>query len=195
MTMNGVTMNEPRKGTLAGRRILGLDPANRCGWAWSDGPLGKTGTQQISGVWDLALKSRQPGDRLQTLLENIRYVARRFGIDMIAYEDARLGSHFFHVQAAHNELKAMIRLVAKELSVPLLPVNPRSLKKYATNWGKAQKWQMIRAARTILGAAPQDDNEADALWVLDYARSAPEIPPAKPRPKGRKAKSPQGRLF
>jgi len=44
------------------------------------------------------------------------------------------------------------------------------LKKFATGHGNADKQGMIAEARRRFKADLADDNEADALWILDWAR-------------------------
>ena len=52
--------------------------------------------------------------------------------------------------------------------VPYVVVNDKQLKKYATNSGAADKALMLATARSQLRhvAYPNDDNQADALWLL-----------------------------
>lgn len=45
-----------------------------------------------------------------------------------------------------------------------------TLKKFATGHGNADKQGMIAEARRRFKADLADDNEADALWILDWAR-------------------------
>ena len=49
-------------------------------------------------------------------------------------------------------------------------INPIDLKRFATGKGVADKVEMVAAARAKLGYAGDDDNEADALWLLAWAR-------------------------
>jgi hypothetical protein len=56
------------------------------------------------------------------------------------------------------------------------PLSPSSLKKFATGKGNSKKPAMLAAARQQLGYQREDDNEADALWLLEYARK--ELVPA-----------------
>ena len=42
---------------------------------------------------------------------------------------------------------------------------------YATGKGSAGKPAMIKAAKDKLGYPGNDDNEADALWMLELAQS------------------------
>jgi hypothetical protein len=66
-----------------GFRILGLDPANRCGWCWSDGRDRKI------GVWILK-KTASDGDGLALvrLRDHLLEAANTWGLDLLAYEDA-----------------------------------------------------------------------------------------------------------
>lgn len=184
-------------------RILGLDPATDCGWAWSDGPATKNGWDVRYGTWRLAPSGGGPdGLRLRNLLANIREVARNLGVDLIAYEQARLGSDHWNVQGFHAEMEGIIKLAAAELDVPVCPVNPTALKKFASQSGRATKGQMIRAAKTIYGLDVQDDNQADALFVMEFARH-PSVVIRSQRPAkrggiiktGPKKVLDQGRLF
>ena len=46
-----------------------------------------------------------------------------------------------------------------------------TLKKHATGKGNSDKAAMVAAATAVLGRAPLDDNEADAVLVLRYAEA------------------------
>ena len=118
------------------------------------------------------------------------------GIDLIAYEDAGFAAKGQQRTAAfHSELRGAIKAVAAELNVPTLAVNPMTLKKFATGYGHAKKVQMIAACKTILGIDTRDDNEADALWILTYARAyKPEWAPQKKRKRRSAKKEPQTRM-
>ena len=58
---------------------------------------------------------------------------------------------------------------AAENKVEYAMRHSREIKRHATGNGNANKGQMIEAARTI-GWNPEDDNEADALWLLDLVQ-------------------------
>lgn len=146
-------------------RILALDPATRCGWAYTDGE------QTVYGVWDLGISgSEHAGKRLVRLRDRLLDLHERHGIDRIAYEAASFGSHNPNTQAFHNELAGIIRMVAADLGVPAVPYPIGTIKKFATGSGVAKKPQMVRACKTILGIETEDDNVADALFVLELAK-------------------------
>jgi crossover junction endodeoxyribonuclease RuvC len=50
-------------------------------------------------------------------------------------------------------------------------VQPNVLKKHATGHGNATKDAMVKLAQQVFGIQSADDNECDALWLLDYAKA------------------------
>ena len=167
------------------RRILAIDPATRTGWAWGDG------TRTVYGVWELPVELR-----FAVLRKGIEDTAWTRGIDLIAYEDAGFAAKYQRRTAAfHSELRGVIKAVATEMHVPTLAVNPMTLKKFATGYGHAKKPQMIAACKTILKIDTDDGDEADALWILTYARAyKPEWAPQKKRKRRSAKKEPQTRM-
>ncbi len=145
--------------------IIGLDPANNCGWC-----VVSDDQRTIAfGCWELNLKSdKHPGRRHERLRKLLFGAKRRFSITAIAYEDAVQGSHLFHVQQSHSELRGIIMLVAAELEIPTFAVNPMTLKLWLTGSGKAKKPDMIASVHRRFGINTNDDNEADAIAVAFY---------------------------
>jgi Holliday junction resolvasome RuvABC endonuclease subunit len=169
--------------------ILALDPANKCGWAFS---VGIHGGPPRYGVLNLTDRDR---DRTMALHEWISDVHEESGIDLIAVEDSCMGSNNYQTAARHSELRGIIRLAAAEVGARLITVHPTTLKKFATGSGRAKKPQMIRACKTLLGIETDDDNIADALFILEWARQNPNPPPPKRKRRGKRKGDPQGRLF
>ena len=68
-------------------------------------------------------------------------------------------------------MAGLTELIAHRREIPIVrEVNVMSIKKHWTGNGRAKKPEMIEAARAR-GFTPRDDNEADALAVLDFAAS------------------------
>lgn len=143
-------------------KILGLDPANKCGFAHSDG---------THGTWKLKLpKDRHPGRRLHRLRRFLFAIKRDHGIDVIGYEDASFGSKNPNTMARHNELAGVIQLCAAEWDIPAFSFKPTHIKKFITDDGGASKEQMMRAIELLYGIRTRDDNIADAIAVMERAR-------------------------
>ena len=89
------------------------------------------------------------------------------GIDAVYFEEVRRHAG---VDAAHAYGGFMAHLTAwcEHHQIPYQGVPVGTIKKHATGKGNANKDAMIAAAMA-LGFGPQDDNEADALALLDFA--------------------------
>lgn len=142
--------------------ILGLDPASQTGWSLSNGE---------HGLWDIAQKNDEhEGRRLERLRRLIYKTHQQHKITLIASEDAVMGTNFFKTQNFHTEIRGVIKLVAAELELPIIWVNPSTLKKWLTGHGKAEKHHMIDAIRTRFKVTVSDHNIADAIAVMEYAK-------------------------
>lgn len=147
--------------------ILALDPAAKCGFAHSNG---QRGVWQLTGTAD-----EHAGKRLVRLAEHIEWVRRNWGLDKLAFEDASFGSPNPAVQAMHNELRGVIKRAAAEYGIAFVAYKPTSIKAFATGKGNAKKDQMVRAAATMLGVKTEDDNVADASFVLAMAEQGYQV--------------------
>lgn len=144
--------------------ILAIDPGTKCGWA-----VHRNGKLEFSGVWDLKIQ-RHEG-------EGIRWIRfRKFldlldNIDLVAFEEVRRHAG---VTAAHvyGAMVATITAWAETYKIQYVSVPVGTIKKFATGKGNADKEQMIEACVNKLNKQPIDDNEADALWILEWAKES-----------------------
>lgn len=142
--------------------ILGLDPAARCGWAHSSG---------LHGTWLIVRPGdKHPGRRLERFRRFLFDLHRTRGIELIAAEDAGFGSPHRHVQALHDELRGVAKLFAAEQEIPIRLYKPTQIKKWLTGNGRASKPDMIRWVHQMFGVQTADDNIADAVSVMEFAR-------------------------
>lgn len=93
-------------------------------------------------------------------------------IDLIVYEQAhhRGGA----ATACCVGLVSTVQAFAAEHRAELMPVHTAELKKWATGKGNAGKPEMIKAAKGR-GWDPDDDNEADAALLLEYALASLQL--------------------
>jgi len=177
--------------------ILALDPATHTGYATSLG---------FHGSIDLSKAASRPG----ALYKFIMLVHTRMPIRLIAYEVASFGAFNrkskgggvqWRTMAFHNELRGVIKMAAAEIGAKLLDVSPSTIKSVATGKGNATKADVMRACELTLGITPADDNEADALMILEIAKQwekRPEIlrsPKAKPKRTRAKKGDPQQKFI
>jgi Holliday junction resolvasome RuvABC endonuclease subunit len=146
-------------------KILSLDIATKCGWAHSNG---------ASGVWNLSVKrDESSGMRLLRLEAKLNEVLDSVGVHFVVYEAARHGAP--HMQGAlvvHAEMQGVVKRWCDSFGIQYKGYSPKEIKKHATGNANASKDMMVEAAcdkwpdTNIV-----DDNQADALWLLDLAMS------------------------
>ena len=144
--------------------ILSIDAATKTGWATNV-------HGRRSGITEFALKrGESPGMRFLRCRAWLTEMWKLLGgqIDVICYEQAhhRGGA----ATACCVGLVTEIHAFAAEHDIELMPVHTATLKKFATGSGRANKSEMIEAAKAR-GWTPVDDNEADACLLLEYAQS------------------------
>ena len=147
---------------------LGLDIALKTGWAIKRyiGDL----PRYDSGVWDFNNRAGDgAGIRFCRLEDALREIIKQYKITRVAYELPAV----FRSRAASASVHGMVAVMQKvceEKDIPYEGFPPTSVKKHATGKGKASKEQMIEAAKEkFLSQHIVDDNQADALWVLDIS--------------------------
>ena len=145
--------------------VLALDLGTNLGWA-----LQIASNKIVSGVQSLAPR-RFDGGGMRYLyfrrwLDEVHQDSG--GINELYVEEVRrhMGTDAAHV---YGGLLAILTAWCEEHSIPYAAIPVKTVKKHATGTGNASKEAMI-AACEAKGRKVQDDNEADALWILDYAR-------------------------
>jgi Holliday junction resolvasome RuvABC endonuclease subunit len=145
-------------------KIIALDSGTKTGWATN--ALGEM-NGIVSGTQDFSLRrGESPGMRFLMFQNWLRKMIESIKPDMIVYERAH------HQGGAATEvcvgLTTVIQTICAEKGIEHVAVHTGTLKKHATGKGNSGKPEMMGAAKEK-GWKFQDDDEADALWLLDYA--------------------------
>ena len=145
-------------------RILALDLATKTGWAHSSGP---------SGVQSFALRrGDSSGMRFVYLRAWLTRMEENEPFDLIAYEQPHhRGGRATEVLLG---LATTVQGWAAENGKEVTTRSTSELKKHATGKGKASKLSMMLSAERKFGREPEDDNEADAMWLLDLVKRETE---------------------
>lgn len=146
--------------------ILAIDIGTTTGWALGtrDGAV-KGGSEVFSPK-----KCGGYGQRWIAFRAFLTETARAAGeIHVVYYEDVK---NHTAVDAAHayGGFLAMLEAWCAVNRIPLKPVGVSTIKKHWTGKGNAVKEVMIEEAKRR-GFRPVDNNHADALAILDYARA------------------------
>jgi Holliday junction resolvasome RuvABC endonuclease subunit len=151
------------KGKIKEMNILALDISTKTGYAGRD----ERKNTPVTGTH--VIKSRKhdfQGTRFLRFRAWLSEICDQVLPDLIYYEEP----HHRGKSATLLAVGFKAELLAKtaELKIEAVGVHSRTLKKWATGRGDAEKIDMLIAARQK-GWLPSDDNEADACLLLNYA--------------------------
>lgn len=168
-------------------KILALDLATNCGYAYNDGEDYQCGT------WHLEFKSearkrnmsRRLDPRVIDLFNRVQDLQTRFKFNVITFEDVQFASSLYQVQLWSSLRAAMWTGAFKQNPIfDAVPV--ATLKLFATSNGRATKEMMVRALiradsknffphkdptkawwqpPVIRSRIEIDDNAVDAIWL------------------------------
>lgn len=141
--------------------ILSLDTATNTGWAHTSAGSGHK--------WFEISRGESPGMRWVKFKKWLHDFLAAHPTDLIIYELEGTARSRAAAHVAHG-FTAAIEEVAAARNIELTNVAPTGLKKWATGNGNAKKPAMIDAAERIARRPIEDDNEADAILILAYAR-------------------------
>jgi crossover junction endodeoxyribonuclease RuvC len=152
--------------------ILALDLGTRTGYAHHRrlGDEEEFDWRLIYGTEDFSTKRIEGGGmrylRFREWLRDIKISAK--GIDEVYFEEVRrhIGTDASH---AYGGFLGTLTSWCEENSIPYQGVPVKTIKKYVTGTGNANK-QMVMDAVKAKGFEIKDDNEADALALLLYVR-------------------------
>lgn len=154
-----------------GKRILALDLATKTGWAHSCGQ---------SGVWDLSIgKDESSGMRLIRFEGKLNEIREAVGVDVIAFEAISVSKGVkadINVTKLASKLQAIIEIWciahgAEHFSEHYNTIKAHALPPVVGEKCVRDKAAMFEAAKKKWpGREFEDDNEIDALWLLDLAQ-------------------------
>lgn len=142
--------------------LLALDLGNTTGWAmWQNGVV-------TSGTCDFT-KSRHrrfegPGMRF---VRFVRFLSDCPTPSLLSFEEVR---RHRGVAAAHAYGGYLSHVTAfcdnRDPQIPYEGIPVGTIKKRATGSGNCSKEEMVTACQKLMDYEPEDDNEADARWLL-----------------------------
>jgi crossover junction endodeoxyribonuclease RuvC len=156
-------------------RVLGIDPGTAaCGYGIvqeSDGRL----TEVVHGWW----KTRS-GDRLElrlkAIFDSVGELVAQHRPDAVALEESFVGADA-RIALSVGQARGAVLVAAAAAGVECAEYAPAHVKQSVCGYGKADKVQVQRMVKAILGldAVPQPDHAADALAVAICHALAPPL--------------------
>jgi Holliday junction resolvasome RuvABC endonuclease subunit len=147
-------------------KILAVDPATTCGWALS---------RDVYGTWNLnVLKDESWGMRLIRLEGKLKEIYKTFpSIKVIVYE--RPGGKHANSMMTQSKIIGTIEKFCAYHEIEYKGYSSGSIKVFSGNKGGCNKKLVIDAAKKKLGYEGNNDNETDALWLLELAKNELKI--------------------
>ena len=141
--------------------ILAIDPAIETGYATA---------RDCYGTWTLKKHADESaGIRLLRFQGHLKEIFELHGTDIVGYE--KPGGRNYKGLIHHAKLVAVIEKFCEDNCIEYKGYSASEIKKLATGKGNANKPAMIKAAQERLGYIGDNENEADALWILELMKS------------------------
>lgn len=151
------------------KTIFAFDLGTKCGWAIYDGQKIKSGVKELKATRFQSADMRFVNfrDFLDGLKKQTQKNTQLHGAAPIYFEEVR---KHIGVDAAHcyGGFKATLTTFANDSKLSWQGVPVGTIKKHITGKGNADKLAVIKAVQA-LGYNPKDDNEADAIALLEHA--------------------------
>jgi len=124
------------------------------------------------GTWNFEESMKRNNNKQHKAFRDtlMRFI-KDHGIKRIVAEDVSAGEAKGGFLASRKlaEFRGILMEVCDELDMPEPAfINPKSVKKWATGDGSADKEKMMRYAKLRWGVDPIDDNHADACHIFMY---------------------------
>lgn len=156
------TISNETSNKLTREQVLSIDIATHSGFH----------SVHSSGTMDFTESMRRNNNKQHKAFRDwlIEYITK-YGIKQIVAEDVSAGSSKggFKSSVKLAEFRGILFEVCDELDLPEpVLINPKTVKKWATGNGNADKKMMIDFCIKRWGIQPCDDNEADATHIFMY---------------------------
>ena len=154
-------------------KVLGIDPGTAaCGY----GIVHRSGGRlRAVGGGCFRTSAREPLDaRLLTIFEGVRALVAEHEPDAVAIEESYVGADA-RIALSVGQARGAVLVAAASAGVECTEYAPAHVKQALCGYGRAEKAQMQRMVKIVLGLAddPASSHEADALAVAVCHALAP----------------------
>ena len=146
-------------------KVLGIDPGTAaCGYGIVHGSDGRL-RAVASGCWRTPARERLDV-RLLTIFEGVRELIAEHGPDAVALEESYVGADA-RIALSVGQARGAVLVAAAAAGVECAEHAPARVKQTVCGYGRAEKGQVQRMVKVILGleTEPRSSHEADAFAV------------------------------
>ncbi|HSI96724.1 MAG TPA: crossover junction endodeoxyribonuclease RuvC [Gaiellaceae bacterium] len=156
-------------------KVLGIDPGTAaCGYGIVHGSGGRLRVV-VSGHWRTSARAR-PHTRLLEIFTGVQELIAEHGPDAVALEESYVGADA-RIALSVGQARGAVLVAAASVGVDCAEYAPARVKQAVCGYGRAEKSQVQRMVRLVLGldAEPRSSHEADALAVAICHALAPPL--------------------
>lgn len=156
-------------------KVLGIDPGTAtCGYGIVQERDGRI-RRIAGGCWRTTPRER-PELRLKTIFDGVRELVAEHAPDAVALEESFVGADA-RIALFVGQARGAALVAAASAGVDCAEYAPARVKQSVCGYGRADKQQMQRMVRAILGldGEPSTTHEADALAVAICHALAPPL--------------------
>ena len=156
-------------------KVLGIDPGTAaCGYGIVQENGGRLRALTL-GCWQTPARAR-PELRLKTLFDGVADLIETHRPDAVAIEESFVGADA-RIALSVGQARGAVLVACAAAGVECAEYAPAAVKQAVCGYGRAQKDQVQRMVKAILGLAetPQPHHAADALAVAICHAHAPPL--------------------
>ena len=154
-------------------KVLGIDPGTAaCGYGivhGSDGRLRAT----VHGCWTTRAGQRQDL-RLKTIYDGVAGLIEAHAPDAVALEESFVGADA-RIALSVGQARGAVLVACANAGVAAAEYAPALVKQVVCGYGRAEKKQIQRMVKLMLGADVTNQHAADALAVAICHATAPKV--------------------
>jgi crossover junction endodeoxyribonuclease RuvC len=156
-------------------KVLGIDPGTAaCGFGIVQGSDGRL-REVVSGHWRTSAREH-PAERLMAIFAGVQQLIAEHAPDAVALEESFVGADA-RIALSVGQARGAVLVAAACVGVDCAEYAPARVKHAVCGYGRAEKGQMQRMVRIILGLQqePESTHAADALAVAICHALAPPL--------------------
>ena len=156
-------------------KVLGIDPGTAaCGYGIVHEDHGRLRAVDF-GWWRTSARER-PEQRLRTVFEGVRDLIEVHAPDAVALEESFVGADA-RIALSVGQARGAVLVAASSAGVACAEYAPARVKQTVCGYGRAEKEQVQRMVKSILGlpSLPSPHHAADALAVAVCHALAPPL--------------------
>ena len=154
-------------------KVVGIDPGTAaCGYGIVQGSGGRL-REVAHGWWRTSARER-PELRLKTIFDGVAALIAEHAPDAVALEESYVGADA-RIALSVGQARGAVLVACAAGGVEAAEYAPALVKQAVCGYGRADKTQVARMVKLVLGVEVRNNHAADALAVAICHATAPRL--------------------